>query len=186
MNASRFLLIVCLSLIAVPVLARGGYEAVAFKTMKLERVPQSALAGAACQICHVNPKGDAPWNSFGLAVGFWRGKKQPIQDAMYSALRYGGDSDHDGYPDTFESLAGTNQKDRDDKPSLSLDALKTRFDAGFKPVADSDGDGYPDALEAFAGTLPGDATSKPSEEKSALEARFLAAGGMELFKPVTK
>ena len=80
MNASR-LLILLVTLIAAPLaLSRSGYEAQAYKIYKLERVPQSALATANCQICHVNAKGDAPWNAFGLAVGFWRGKKQAIQD----------------------------------------------------------------------------------------------------------
>ena len=181
------LLILTVTLIATPLaLSRSGYEAQAYRVYKLERVPQSALAGAACQICHVNAKGDAPWNAFGLAVGFWRGKKQTIQDALYSAIRYGGDTDRDGYPDALEGIASTNPADRDDKPSLTLEALKVKFDADFRIAADSDRDGYPDALEVYAGTLPSDAASKPVISRDALEAQLKAAGGVELFKPLPR
>ena len=178
------LLILAVFLCAAPLaLSRSGYEAQAYKVYKLERVPQSALASANCQICHVNAKGDAPWNAFGLAVGFWRGKKQAIQDALYSAVRYGGDTDRDGYPDALEVMTGTNPSDRDDKPSAKLEELKSKFDADFKIVADTDKDGYPDALEVYAGTLPGDGSSRPVLSRDALEAQLNAAGGIELFKP---
>lgn len=183
MNASR-LLILTVTLTAAPIaLSRNGFEAQVYKIYKLERVPRSALATANCQTCHVNAKGDAPWNAFGLAVGFWRGKKQAIQDALYSAIRYGGDSDRDGYPDTLEVVAGTNPSERDDKPSAKLEDLKAKFDAEFRIVADTDKDGYPDALEVYAGTLPGDASSKPMLSRDALEGQLKAAGGVELFKP---
>lgn len=178
------LLILAVFLSSAPLaLSRSGYEAQAYKIYKLERVPQSALATANCQICHVNAKGDAPWNAFGLAVGFWRGRKQTIQDALYSAIRYGGDTDRDGYPDVLEGMAGTNPADRDDRPSAKLEELKLKFDADFKIINDTDKDGYPDALEVYAGTLPGDAASKPSASKDALESQLKAAGGVELFKP---
>ena len=181
------LLILTVTLIAAPLaLSRSGYEAQAYRVYKLERVPQSALAGAACQICHVNAKGDAPWNAFGLAVGFWRGKKQTIQDALYSAIRYGGDTDRDGYPDALEDMAGTNPSERDDKPSAKLEELKTKFDMDFKIVADADKDGYPDALEVYAGTLPGDASSKPQEGIAILEARLEALGGITVFAPTKR
>jgi hypothetical protein len=117
-----------------------------------------------------------------LAVGFWRGKKQNVPDAVYSALRYGGDTDRDGYPNTFETMAGTNPNDRDDKPGAKLEDLRTQFDAKFTLSADADADGFADALEAFAGTLPGDASSKPTQTPAALEAAFSAAGGWALFK----
>ena len=183
MNASRLLILIVTLVVAPLALSRGGYEAQAYKIYKLERVPQSALARADCQLCHVNAKGDAPWNAFGLTVGFWRGKKQPIQDALYSAIRYGGDTDRDGYPDSLEGLAGTNPGDRDDKPRLTLEELKTKFDADFKFVVDTDKDGYSDALEVYAGTLPGDLSSKPTVSKDALEQQLGAAGGLSLFKP---
>ena len=186
MNASR-VLVLMLCLIAAPLaLSRGGYEAQVYKIYKLERVPQSALATANCQTCHINAKGDAPWNAFGLAVGFWRGKKQTIQDALYNAIRYGGDTDRDGYPDTLEGMAGTNPSERDDKPSAKLEDLKAKFDMEFRIVVDTDKDGYPDALEVFAGTLPGDLSSKPVLSKDALEAQLKAAGGVELFKPLPR
>ncbi len=178
------LLILAAVLCAAPLaVSRSGYEAQVYKVFKLERVPQSALAMANCQICHVNAKGDAPWNAFGLAVGFWRGKKQTIQDALYSAIHYGGDTDRDGYPDALEAVAGTNPSERDDKPRLTLEELKAKFDAEFKLTVDTDRDGYPDALEVFAGTLPGDANSKPVISRDELEAQLTAAGGVELFKP---
>ena len=186
MNVSK-LLILLVALIAAPLaLSRSGYEAQAYKVYKLERVPQSALATANCLICHVNAKGDAPWNAFGLAVGFWRGRKQAIQDALYSAISYGGDSDRDGYPDALEAIAGTNPSDRDDKPSAKLEELKTKFDADFRITVDTDKDGYPDALEVYAGTLPGDPTSKPVISRDALEAQLNAAGGIQLFKPQSR
>jgi mono/diheme cytochrome c family protein len=187
MTASRALPVAFATLLLAPLaLSRSGFEAQAYRVFKLERVPQSALATAQCQICHVNAKGDAPWNPFGLAVGFWRGKKQSIQDALYNAVRYGGDSDRDGYPDALERMAGTNPDDRDSKPSASLEDLKKQFDANFTPSADSDRDGYADALEVFAGTLPGDANSKPTQSVSSLEARFDAAGGIAQFAPAQR
>jgi hypothetical protein len=184
MTASRWLAVVFVLALSAPLaLSRGGFEAQAYRVFKLERVPNSALAKAECQICHVKPQGDAPWNPFGLAVGFWRGKKQTIQAALYSALRYGGDSDRDGYPDTLEHMAGTNPDDRDSKPTQSLDELKRQFDANFKPTADADRDGYPDALEVVAGTLPGDPASKPAESVTDLSARLEALGGITAFQP---
>lgn len=178
------LLILAVFLCAAPLaLSRGGYETQVYKVFKLERLPGSQLAAAQCQTCHVKPQGDAPWNAFGLAVGFWRGKKQTIQDALYSAIRYGGDTDRDGYPDTLEAIASTNPADRDDKPSVKLEELKTKFDAEYRIVVDTDKDGYHDALEVFAGTLPGDANSKPLTSRDVLDAQLKAAGGVELFKP---
>ncbi len=166
--------------------ARGGFETMAFKVMKLERISSSALAKGNCQICHVKPSGDAPWNSFGLAVGFWRGKKQTVPDAIYSALRYGGDSDRDGYPNTLEKLAGTDVASRDDKPNEKLDDLKKRFDDNFKLEADSDADSYPDALEVLAGTLPGDVTSKPNQSQAELLEQLTKLGGVSYFQPTIK
>ena len=121
-----------------------------------------------------------------MAVGFWRGKKQAIQDALYSAISYGGDTDRDGYPDALEVTAGTNPSDRDDKPSAKLEELKAKFDADFKIINDTDKDGYPDALEVYAGTLPGDLNSKPQESIATLEARLAALGGIAVFAPVKR
>jgi hypothetical protein len=164
-------------------LARSGFETTAYKTLKLERIANSALARAKCQICHVNPNGDAPWNSFGLAVGFWRGKKQSIQAATYSAVRYGGDTDRDGYPDVLERFIGTNPNSRADKPSEKLVDLLKRFDTDYKLEADNDADGYADALEVLAGTLPGDANSRPSQVKQDLEQQLEVLGGVSFFAP---
>jgi hypothetical protein len=161
--------------------ARGGFDGVAYRVMKLERVPSSVLAKAQCQICHEKANGGPPWNSFGWAVGFWRGKKQTVPDAIYSALRYGGDTDRDGYPDVFESLANTKPDDRDDKPLEPLEVLKKRFDANFELEADSDMDGYANALEILVGTLPGDVNSKPSQTVEALQTQLRALGGIEYF-----
>ncbi len=161
--------------------ARGGFDGVAYRVMKLERVPDSVLAKAQCRICHEKANGGPPWNSFGWAVGFWRGKKQAVPDAIYNALRYGGDTDRDGFPDVFERLAKTMSDNRDDKPDETFDALKKRFDADFKLEADSDMDGYTNALEALAGTLPGDVNNKPSQTVEALQAQLSALGGIEYF-----
>jgi Bacterial TSP3 repeat len=113
-----------------------------------------------------------------------RGKKQDINAALYSALRYGGDSDYDRIPDSLERMAGSNPTDRESKPEAKLDALKIQYDAKAVFDADSDSDGFTDALEVFAGTLPGDASSKPVESFENLNPRFLKAGGVEMFNPV--
>lgn len=182
MNAVR--LIVLLSVMSIcAAFARAGFEASAYKVMRLEQIPNSPLAKANCQICHFKPNGDAPWNGFGLAVGFWRGKKQSVLDATYSALRYGGDTDRDGYPDVFESMVGTDSNDKSSKPSEKLETLKTQFDDNFRLIADSDKDDYPDALEVLAGTLPGQANSRPTQSLKELEQELARLGGMEYFSP---
>ncbi len=182
MNPVRVLATVSLALVGAA-LARGGFETTAYKTLKLERVASSPLARAECQICHVKPNGDAPWNSFGLAVGFWRGKKQSVQDAVYSAIRYGGDTDRDGFPDVLERFAGTNPNVKDDKPSEKLADLQKRFDGNYKLEADNDADGFADALEILAGTLPGDANSRPNQTKADLEQQLEVLGGVQFFRP---
>ncbi len=176
------LLAIFVALLSVA-LARSGFDTTAYKTLKLERIPSSALAKAKCQMCHVKPDGDAPWNSFGLAVGFWRGKKQSIQAATYSAVRYGGDTDRDGFPDVLERFTGTNPSARDDKPSEKLSDLQSRFDADFKLQADNDADGFADAFEVLIGTLPGDPNSRPSQTKQDLEQQLEALGGVSFFAP---
>ncbi len=182
MTALRFLGVLAFVAGGV-VLARSGFEGSAYKVLKLERVASSPLAQADCQMCHVNARGDAPWNNFGLAVGFWRGKKQSITDAIYSAVRYGGDTDRDGYPDVIERMVGTNPASRDDKPSEKLADLQKRYDQNYKLEADNDADGYPDALEVLVGTLPGDANSRPSQDKASLEQQLEALGGVKFFAP---
>ncbi len=170
--------------------ARSAFTTVAAVQLDYRSRPNTALARSGCQLCHVKPSGDAPWNPFGLAVGFWRGRKQGVSDAMYSALRYGGDTDRDGFPDALERFAGTDPQNRNDQPTETLESLRKRFDAAleagtFKLDADVDTDGVSDALEVFAGTLPGDPSSKPSEELEALRERFEKAGGIRLYAPKT-
>ncbi len=179
-----FAFIIASLLICAGVSARSDFLSAASKVLHFEKVSGTVLERAGCVLCHVNPKGGAPWNSFGYAVGFWRGKKQDISAALYSALRYGGDSDHDRFPDSLERMAGSNPNDRDSKPEANLDALKTQFDARGVFDVDSDSDGFTDALEVFAGTLPGDASSKPVESFENLNARFLKSGGLEMFNPI--
>ena len=172
--------------------ARSGFADVAAAQFDYKSRANTALAQSGCQLCHVKPTGDAPWNPFGLAIGFWRGKKQNVPDAMYSALRYGGDTDRDGYPEALERFAGTDPQNRDSKPSEALETLRQRFNAALeaggtvKLDADVDTDGVPDALEVFAGTLPGDPASKPSEGLEALRERFEKAGGIRLYAPRTR
>ncbi len=169
-------------LICTSVNARSSFMSVAAQVLHFENILGTTLERAGCVLCHVKPSGGAPWNTFGYTVGFWRGKKQDINSALYSALRYGGDSDYDGIPNTFERMAGTNSSDRDSKPQAKLDVLKKDYDARGIFDADSDSDGFTDALEVFVGTLPGDKTSKPTEALESLNARFLKAGGLEMFK----
>ncbi len=182
MNPVRFLAAICFACLGVT-LARGGFEATTYKVLKLERVANSALARAECQMCHIKPNGDAPWNSFGLAVGFWRGKKQSVQDAVYSAIRYGGDTDRDGFPDVLERFAGTSPSRKDDKPDEKLVDLQKRFDNNYKLEADNDADGFADALEVLVGTLPGDSSSRPSQTKADLEQQLEVLGGVQFFSP---
>lgn len=177
-------LLISSAAICTTVNARSDFVGVAAKVLHFENVKGSSLERSDCLLCHVNPKGGAPWNTFGYAVGFWRGKKQNINLALYSALRYGGDSDYDGIPNTFERMAGTNPSDRDSKPEAKLDALKIQYDNHANFDADSDVDGFSNALEVFAGTLPGDANSKPTETLESLKIRFDKAGGLELFNPM--
>jgi hypothetical protein len=179
-----FAFIISSLLICAGVSARSDFLSAASKVLHFEKVSGTALERAGCVLCHVNPKGGAPWNRFGYAVGFWRGKKQDINAALYSALRYGGDSDYDRIPDSLERMAGSNPTDRESKPEAKLDALKIQYDAKAVFDADSDSDGFTDALEVFAGTLPGDASSKPVESFENLNPRFLKAGGVEMFNPV--
>jgi Bacterial TSP3 repeat len=179
-----FAFIISSVLICAVASARSDFLGVAVKVLHFEKVSGSTLERSGCTLCHVNPKGGVGWNSFGYAVGFWRGKKQDINAALYSALRYGGDTDHDGIPDTLERMAGSNSTDRDNKPTAKLDALKVQYDTRAVFDADSDSDGFTDALEVFSGTLPGDASSKPIESLENLNARFLKAGGLEMFNPV--
>jgi Bacterial TSP3 repeat len=179
-----FAFIIASVLICSAVNARSDFLSAASKVLHYEKVSGSALERSGCVLCHVNPKGGAPWNSFGYAVGFWRGKKQDISAALYSALRYGGDTDHDGFPDSLERMAGSKPSDRDSKPEAKLDALKIQYDTRGVLDVDSDSDGFTNALEVFAGTLPGDASSKPAETLEQLNAQFLKAGGLEMFNPV--
>jgi hypothetical protein len=163
--------------------ARSEFLGSMMQQYRLLEQPNSALARSECRACHVNSNGGPPWNVFGYAVGFWRGQKQDIRTALASALRYGGDSDKDFYPDLLEQFAGSKSNERDSKPTEKLVALRARFDAQYAnssdaPLPDSDNDGYADALEVFAATLPGDGNSKPSEAQAALRERFLAAGGL--------
>jgi hypothetical protein len=174
--------IICFAVLGVA-LARNGFETMAYKTLKLEWVANTALARAKCQICHVKASGDAPWNSFGLAVGFWRGKKQTVPDAVYSAVRYGGDSDRDGFPDVLEKFIGTNPNAKDSKPSEKLTDLLKRFDANYKLEVDTDLDGFADAIEILVGSLPGDASSRPSQSKIDLEQQLEVLGGVSFFAP---
>jgi hypothetical protein len=179
-----FAFIIACLVICAGVSARSDFVSAASKVLHFEKVSGSALERSGCVLCHLNPKGGAPWNSFGYAVGFWRGKKQVISAALYSALRYGGDTDYDRIPDTLERLAGSNPSDRDSKPEAKFETLKAQYDTRAVFDADSDSDGFTDALEVFSGTLPGDASSKPSESLESLNARFLKAGGLEMFNPV--
>lgn len=168
--------------------ARSGFQTVAGTQLDYQSRASTPLAQSGCQLCHVKPTGDAPWNPFGLAVGSWRAKKQDVGQAIFSVLKYGGDTDRDGYPDVIERMAGTDANNRDSKPTETLDALLKKYDAALengsiKLEADSDGDGVPNALEVFAGTLPGDPNSNPTEPLETLRANFEKAGGVKIYAP---
>lgn len=182
------MLVIAGSSLAVTAGARSGFLGVAATQLDYQSRANTVLAQSGCQLCHVKPTGDAPWNAFGLAVGSWRAKKEDVGQAIFSVLKYGGDTDRDGYPDVIEKVAGTDPNSRDSKPTDKLDVLLKRYDAaletGFvKLEADSDGDGVPDALEVFAGTLPGDPNSKPTESLETLRLNFEKMGGIKLYAP---
>jgi hypothetical protein len=173
--------------VGLPTQARAEFSGAMYQQYRLSEQASSPLAKADCQACHLEPRGGPPWNNFGYAVGFWRGQKQNVRQALASALRLGGDSDKDFYPDLLETFAGSNPQNRDDKPKAKLTELRDQFEATFatdpqRPLPDSDGDGYPDALEVFVGTLPGAATSTPSEPLAGLRARFEQAGGLGRYR----
>ncbi len=182
------MVVLAASSLLVTVGARSGFQTVAAAQLDYQSRASTPLAQSSCQLCHVKPTGDAPWNPFGLAVGSWRAKKQDVAQAIFSVLKYGGDTDRDGYPDVIERMAGTDANSRDSKPTDKLDTLLKKYDAALesgsvKLEADSDGDGVPDALEVFAGTLPGDPQSKPTESLETLRANFEKMGGIKLYAP---
>ncbi len=182
------MIVLAVSSLLVTVGARSGFQTVAAAQLDYQSRASTPLAQSGCQLCHVKPSGDAPWNPFGLAVGSWRAKKQDVAQAIFSVLKYGGDTDRDGYPDVIERMAGTDANSRDSKPTDKLDALLKKYDAALesgsvKLEADTDADGVPDALEVFAGTLPGDPQSKPTDSLEILRAGFEKLGGIKLYAP---
>ena len=121
-------------------LARGGFETVAYKVLKLEDIKDSALAKSGCQLCHVNARGGPPWNAFGLAVGKFRAKKLPVDQAIFERLKLLEDADQDGYSDVLEVFVGTLPGDANSKPSEAPEATQAKLEAAggverYKPTA---------------------------------------------------
>ncbi len=179
--------------------ARVAFASVAYQQLHFANLkPESQLRNIGCQLCHTRAKGGAPWNSFGQAVGYWRGQKQDIGQAMYSAIWLGNDADHDTYPDALELFAGTNPRDKNSKPTETISSLQKEFEQNkeaTKYLPDNDDDGFPDALEILAGTLPGDSNSKPTQNPdgstntfvkdliASLQSDLKTVGGLEYFAP---
>lgn len=109
--------------------ARSGFDPVMYKQLKLEDRVGTALEKSSCQLCHLNARGGAPWNPFGLAIGKFRAKRLPIDQAVFEALKLEVDVDKDGFSDALEVFAGTMPGDANSKPSETLEVLKTKFDA---------------------------------------------------------
>jgi hypothetical protein len=109
--------------------ARSSFDPVMYKQLKLEDRVGTALEKSSCQLCHLNARGGAPWNPFGLAIGKFRAKRLPIDKAVFEALKLEVDVDKDGFTDALEVFAGTMPGDANSKPLETLEVLKTKFDA---------------------------------------------------------
>jgi hypothetical protein len=120
--------IVISSLISA-VSARSSFDPVMYKQLKLEDRVGTALEKSSCQLCHMKARGGAPWNPFGLAIGKFRAKRLPIDQAVFEALKLEADVDKDGFSDALEVFAGTMPGDANSKPTETLEVLKTKFDA---------------------------------------------------------
>ena len=108
--------------------ARSSFDPVMYRQLKLEDRIGTALEKSSCQLCHLNARGGAPWNPFGLAVGKFRAKRFPIDKAVFEALKLEADVDQDGFTDSLEVFAGTLPGDANSKPSESLEVLKAKFE----------------------------------------------------------
>jgi hypothetical protein len=102
---------------------------VMYKQLKLEDRVGTALEKSSCQLCHMKARGGAPWNPFGLAIGKFRAKRLPIDQAVFEALKLEADVDKDGFSDALEVFAGTMPGDANSKPTETPEVLKTKFDA---------------------------------------------------------
>jgi hypothetical protein len=101
--------------------ARSSFDPVMYKQLKLEDRVGTVLEKSSCQLCHMNVRGGAPWNPFGLAIGKFRAKRLPIDRAMYEALKLEVDVDQDGF-------AGTLPGDANSKPLDTPEVLKSRLE----------------------------------------------------------
>jgi hypothetical protein len=108
--------------------ARSGFDPIMYKQLKLEDRVGTALEKSSCQLCHMNARGGAPWNPFGLAIGKFRAKRMPIDQAVFEALKLEADVDKDGFTDALEVFAGTMPGDANSKPTETLELLKTKFE----------------------------------------------------------
>jgi hypothetical protein len=115
--------------ISASVSARSGFDPVMYKQLKLEDRVGTALEKSSCQLCHMNARGGAPWNPFGLAIGKFRAKRLPIDKAVFEALKLEVDVDTDGFGDALEVFAGTMPGDANSKPLETLEVLQSKFDA---------------------------------------------------------
>jgi hypothetical protein len=120
--------IVISSLISV-VSARSSFDSVIYKQLKLEDRVGTVLEKSSCQLCHMNARGGAPWNPFGLAIGKFRAKRLSIDKAVFEALKLEVDVDKDGFTDALEVFTGTMPGDANSKPTETLEVLKSKFDA---------------------------------------------------------
>jgi hypothetical protein len=115
--------------ISANVSARSGFDPVMYKQLKLGDQVGTVLEKSSCQLCHLNARGGAPWNPFGLAVGKFRAKRLPIDQAVFEALKLEADVDKDGFSDALEVFVGTMPGDANSKPLETPEALKSKFDA---------------------------------------------------------
>ncbi len=118
----KIALVLLIGFIIPTVMARPPYKAASIASFGL-------VSDTTCQLCHVNPGGGSPWNSFGNALKATQGANITARlDALVAEMK---DSDEDGYSDALEFFAGTLPGDAKSKPGVTVEALTQRFeDAG--------------------------------------------------------
>lgn len=107
--------------------ARADYLNVMRAQYRLEK--NQTVAKAACQYCHQNAYGGAPWNKFGdlLRQQYQGPAARKIDRALYLALKADKDSDGDGFEDALEVVAGTLPGDAKSRPAKTKMALEAEL-----------------------------------------------------------
>jgi hypothetical protein len=121
---------------SAPTLAFNSYRMQAIKQLKLEPDKADGTMVVGCVLCHVNPEGGDPWNTFGQRVQAKLGGD--FAKTLLEVLSELRDSDGDGYNDALEIFAKTFPGDAKSVPTQKLEELQKEFEKGggleqFKP-----------------------------------------------------